>query len=86
MSVLEAPARSVQALIRREVVLHLHDGQTSIRGFLMEFYENANGETEWLLIGKPTLEAEDATASSALAGEALTNVKEIKFMQLLGAG
>lgn len=72
--------RRLDALVRREAVVHLHDGQTSIRGFLMEFYEDA------ILIGKPALEAPDAKDNTALAGEALVFRSEIKFIQMLGSG
>lgn len=70
--------KRLRDLERREAVLHLHDGSTSIRGFLMEFYEDA------VLIAKPSLEAPDAKDNTALAGEALVFRSEIKFVQVLG--
>jgi len=69
----------LQSLVRREAILHLHDGVTSIRGFLMEFYEDGS-----VLLAKPSLEAPDAHDNTALAGEALVFQDEIKFIQLLG--
>jgi len=70
--------KSLRDLVRREVVLHLHDGVTSIRGFIIEFYPDA------VLVAKPALEAPDAKDNTALAGEALVFRAEIKFVQLLG--
>lgn len=70
--------RKLRDLERREAVVHLHDGQTSIRGFLMDFYDDA------ILIGKPALEAPDEKDNTALAGEALVFRSEIKFVQVLG--
>jgi hypothetical protein len=69
----------LRSLVRREAVLHLNDGQTSIRGFLMEFYEDGS-----LLLSKPVLEAPDDKDQAALAGEALVFRDQIKFIQLLG--
>lgn len=69
----------LRSLVRREAVLHLHDGQTSIRGFLMEFYDDGS-----VLLAKPVLEAPDAKDQAALAGEALVFRDQIKFVQLLG--
>jgi hypothetical protein len=69
----------LQQLVRREAVLHLNDGQTSIRGFLMEFYDDGS-----VLLAKPVLEAPDDKDQTALAGEALVFRNQIKFVQLLG--
>jgi hypothetical protein len=71
--------RRLRSLIRREAVLHLNDGQTSIRGFLMEFYADGS-----ILIAKPALEAADDKDRTALAGEALVFRDQIKFVQILG--
>lgn len=70
--------RKLDDLVRREAVVHLHDGETSIRGFIMEFYDDA------ILLAKPALEAPDAKDNTALAGEALVFRTEIKFIQMLG--
>ena len=71
--------KRLHSLVRREAVLHLHDGQTSIRGFLMEFYDDGS-----VLVAKPVLEAPDEKDKTALAGEALIFRDQIKFVQLLG--
>jgi hypothetical protein len=69
----------LHSLVRREAVLHLHDGETSIRGFLLDFYDDGS-----VLVAKPVLEAPNAKDNAALAGEALVFSDQIKFIQLLG--
>jgi hypothetical protein len=69
--------RNVRKLARREAVLHLQDGETTIRGFLMDFFNDS------LLVAKPVLLAPDDKDSQALGGEALVFHDQIKFIQVL---
>lgn len=70
---------SLQSLIRKEVVVHLQDGETSIRGFLMDFYKDPTS----VRIVKPVLLVPDGNPSE-MGGEALIFGEQIKFIQLLG--
>lgn len=67
----------IRSLVRREAVLHLNDGETSMRGFLLDFYPDA------VLVAQPKLLAVDEKPTE-LAGEALIFRDQIKFVQLLG--
>ena len=71
--------RDIRDLVRREAVLHLEDGETTLRGFVLEFFPDA------LLVAKPTLLVPDEKPTE-LAGEALVFRDQIKFVQLLGSG
>jgi hypothetical protein len=72
---------SVRKLIRSEAVLHLQDGQTTIRGFLLDFYNDGS-----IRLASPTLMTTDDKEPTALGGEALVFQNEIKFIQLLSKG
>ena len=67
----------IRDLIRREVRLHLQDGETTIQGFALEFYPDA------IQLAKPALLV-PGEKPSELGGEALVFRNEIKFVQLLG--
>jgi hypothetical protein len=69
---------NIMSLVRREVVVHLHDGETTIRGFLMDFYGDGS-----IRIAKPSLMTTEAQNSEALGGEVLIFRDQIKFAQLL---
>lgn len=73
-------SRTIDRLARREAVVHLQDGQTSIRGFLMQFYKDPDG----VLLAKPVLLEMDDKDSSPLGGELLILTNQIKFIQVLG--
>ena len=71
--------KRLHSLVRREAIVHLQDGQNSIRGFLMDFYDDGS-----ILLAKPVLEAPDDKDRTALAGEALIFRNQIQFIQLMG--
>lgn len=69
---------AIMSLVRSEAVLHLHDGETTLRGFLMDFYDDGS-----IRIAKPSLMTTDSKDSQALGGEVLVFRDQIKFLQIL---
>ena len=70
---------SVHRLVRREAVLHFNDGETSMRGFLTDFFYSPDA----ILVAKPTLLVADQSPEE-LGGDVLVYENQIKFIQILG--
>lgn len=78
MGIFNQKQSNIMDLVRQEAMIHLHDGETTIRGFLMDFYGDGS-----IRIAKPSLMTTESTNPEALGGEVLIFRDQIKFLQLL---